>query len=253
MIYERIADKEGYIFFNKYDSCRAHVHEPIPHFHNSVEMYVCTNGECSVHINGETRRLYEGDVAFVDRLTPHSADAFNGEVYVVLASSSYLSAVDWLERETLPAFTPGCRGFDKIKELTVWAYGLKSEMNTEMRRGFITLLLGLMRKYCGSVTRGADKNTKVLVEIMRYIDEYYSEQITLESLSKKYGYERTYLSRIFNKLLGMNLREYLNRRRIDAVNRMKQENKGVPIYKIYAACGFDSPNTYYRAVKKYCM
>ena len=120
-----------------------------------------------------------------------------------------------------------------------------------MRRGFITLLFGMLRNYCGTVPRAASKNNELLVEVMTYINEHITEDITLDGLAKHFGYEKTYFSRVFNKFLGINLREYLNRYRIGEAVRIKQENPGVPISKIAEACGFDSPNTYYRALKKY--
>ena len=120
-----------------------------------------------------------------------------------------------------------------------------------MTRGFITLLLGVLRQYCGTKARGNDKVTLLIVEIMKYINAHYSENITLEVLSSNFGYEKTYLSRLFNQALGMNLREYLNRCRIAAAVNMKRENPDMPIYKIAEACGYESPNTFYRAYNSY--
>lgn len=257
MIYEKIADNDGYFFFKKYQKGNHNKYNPMPHFHNSVEMYVCAEGACQVCINGELRILRAGDVAFVDRLTPHTSGAIDGSapatVYVVLASSAYLGGVTWLENETMPAFTHSFEGFSQLLSLVEWAYGFKDEMSDDAKCGFITLLMGIMRKFCGSSARVSDKNTRVLIDVMRYISSSYREDITLESLAKRYGYEKTYLSRIFNRLLGMNLREYLNRCRIEAVYKMQRQNPDMPIYKIYSACGFESPNTYYRALKKYTL
>ena len=124
-------------------------------------------------------------------------------------------------------------------------------MNEDMKRGYITLLFGMLKEYCGTIEKTAKKNDDFIVEVMSYINENLSEKITLDTLAKKFGYEKSYFSKIFNKFLGMNLREYLNRCRIGAAKRMKQENPSLPVSKIAVSCGFDSPNTYYRAYKKY--
>ena len=217
-------------------------------------MYICVKGKYCVYINGEKHIINEGEIAFVDRLTPHAAGSVvndsPSEVYFIIASNFYLGGIKWLEEETLPAFTEKKDGFERIVDIVKLATE-SEDMNEDMRRGFITLLFGMLRNYCGTVPRAASKNNELLVEVMTYINEHITEDITLDGLAKHFGYEKTYFSRVFNKFLGINLREYLNRYRIGEAVRIKQENPGVPISKIAEACGFDSPNTYYRALKKY--
>lgn len=255
MLYEKRADDDGHLLFERCDTEHIRPYTPMPHFHSSVEFYICVSGTHTIYINGETHTLKAGEIAFVDRFTPHTSGTLEGEepgtVYIIVASSTYLDGIKWLGQETLPAFTKKHAGYDKIEELVTWAHGMKKKMNEEMKLGFVTLLLGMMHDYCGAVSRVSDKNTKLLVNVMRYIDDNYSSKITLESLAKEFGYEKTYLSRLFNKFLGMNLREYLNRRRIIALKKLRRTEKDMPIWKAAEACGFDSPNTYYRAVEKY--
>ena len=217
-------------------------------------MYICVKGKYCVYINGEKHIINEGEIAFVDRLTPHAAGSVvndsPSEVYFIIASNFYLGGIKWLEDETLPAFTEKKDGFERIVDIVKLATE-SEDMNEDMRRGFITLLFGLLKNYCGTAPRAASKNNELLVEVMTYINEHITEDITLDGLARHFGYEKTYFSRVFNKFLGINLREYLNRYRIGEALRMKQENPSMAISKIAESCGFDSPNTYYRALKKY--
>lgn len=255
MLYEKAADENGHLLFDRYDATALKAYTPMPHFHSSIELYLCTEGKYTVYINGETYTLTAGDIAFVDKFVPHTSGTLEGDeagtVYVVVASSAYLDGIKWLSDNTLTPYTPARSGYEKIAELVAWAYELKNEMNEEMRYGFVSLLLGMMREHCGCVARGTEKNTKLLVNVMRYIDEHYTEKISMSMLAKTFGYEQTYLSRIFNKFLGMNLREYLNRRRVAALQKLRRSDPSLPIWKAAESCGFDSPNTYYRAIEKY--
>lgn len=255
MIYEKKADEDGHLLFQRYDNECINVYTPIPHFHGSVELYVCTSGRYTVYVNGMTYTMEAGDIAFVDRFMPHTSGTLDGDeigcVYVVVASSYYLDGIKWLTDQTLTPFTKKRAGAEKIEELVVWAYEIQNAMNEDMRCGFVTLLLGMMRDYCGAIARVGEKNTKLLINVIRYIDEHYTEKITVASLAKNFGYEKTYLSRLFNKFLGMNLREYLNRRRVAALQKLRRSDPTLPIWKAAEACGFDSPNTYYRAIEKY--
>lgn len=255
MLYERQADDDGHLLFRRYDKSNVTNYTPMPHFHNSIEFYLCVSGKHTVQINGETHILTEGEIAFVDRFSPHTSGTEDGAepatVYVVVASAAYLEGIKWLAEETLPTYTKRHAGYAKIAELVEWAYSVKGKMSEDMKHGFVLLLFGMLRDYCGAAPRVGDKNTKLLVNVMRYIDDHYSEKITLELLASKFGYEKTYLSRLFNKLLGMNLREYLNRRRVTALQQLRRHDSSMPIWKAAEACGFDSPNTYYRALEKY--
>ena len=255
MFYEQAADREGYLAFSRRTPTGASEFDPAPHFHNSIEFYICESGEYCVRVGGEEIILHAGEIIFVDRYTPHNAKSVCTDtptvVYCVIASAAYLSGIQWLTDSTLPVLTEKKEGIESIIELVSMAYGQSDRMDSDMKRGFVGFLLGMMKNHCGTVPRVTEKGTQMMVEVMRYIDEHLSEDITLEGLSKRYGYEKTYFSRVFNRLLGMSLREYLNRRRITAALRMAQKNPELPAYKIFESCGFCSANTYYRALKRY--
>ena len=255
MYYERSADLDGYLKFSKRTPSGKRSRIVMPHFHNSVEMYICAKGRYCVYINGERHIINEGEIAFVDRLTPHKAGSVINDmpsvVYFVIASNYYLNGIKWLEDTTLPPFTKMHEGFENIVEFLELSSSMEENMNDDMKRGAITLLFGMLKNYCGTVAKSTNKNNDLIVAVMQYISEHLTEKITLESLSRHFGYEKTYFSRVFNKFLGMNLREYLNRSRISEAKRMIGESPQTPVSKIAEACGFDSPNTYYRALKKY--
>lgn len=254
MYYEKQADDAKHLLFVRYDKNYHFAYPSLPHFHNSVELYVVARGTHDINIGGERRRVREGEIAFVDRFTPH-ASGWQGEdeetvVYVVVASVDFFEGVSWLEKHTLPAFTEKHEGFERILDFVTLAHNA-GDLNEDARRGFVTMLLGLLKDYCGTVPRTGDKHTRVLMEVMRYINEHFCEAISLASLSERFGYEKTYFSRLFNRTMNMNLREYLNRTRIFAVSRMRAENPQLPLCKLYPACGFENENTFYRAYRKY--
>ncbi len=253
MYYQKQADVSRHLYFARYADGYYDTYPSLPHFHNSIELYVVASGEYDVNIGGDRRRVRAGDIAFVDRFIPHGSGRIPGveaEVYVVVASAEYFEGVSFLKKKTLPAYTERQEGFSRILDFVRWAYAA-GEMNEEATRGFVTLLLGLLEAYCGTLHRTGEKHTRMLVDVMRYIGEHYHEPISLSSLSAQFGYEQTYLSRLFNRTLNMNLREYINRVRISAVKRLRAENPEAPLYKIYEACGFENENTYYRASRRY--
>ncbi len=254
MLYEKDADIKKHFYFSKYENEKIG-YCPLPHFHSSIEIFIVTSGEYFININGEERVLRAGEIAFIDGFTPHtsgSTDWVEGScVYVIVASTDYLVGIDWLSRETLAQFTERRAGFDKIEAQMKLAYELRDSMNDDMRAGFARLLFGILYEYCDRHIKTRVKTTEITVEIMKYIAKNYKDEITLDTLSREFGYERTYLSRIVNQALNMNLREYLNRIRISEFKRIRNENPTLPMFEVGKECGFRSENTFYRAYKKY--
>ncbi|MBO5906734.1 MAG: helix-turn-helix domain-containing protein [Clostridia bacterium] len=254
MLYEKDADQKGHLYFSKYEDEKTS-YTPLPHYHSSIEIFIVTSGEYFININGEERILKAGEVAFIDSFTPHTSGSSEwtrgSSVYVIVASGDYLVGIDWLGKESLSEFTERRDGFEKIEALLELAYGMRGAMNDDMKAGFVRLLFGMLYEYSDRRLSTRGKTTEMAVEIMKYIAESYKEQITLDTLSAHFGYERTYLSRIVNQSLNMNLREYLNRIRIYELKRVRSENPTLPLFEAARACGFKSENTFYRALKKY--
>lgn len=253
MYYQKQADEKSHLYFARYADGHYDTYSPLPHFHKSIELYVVTKGQYDINVGGDRRRIVAGEIAFVDRFVPHSSGKIEGveaEVFVLVASADYFEGTPFLQKHTLPPFTPKKEGFDRIADFVRWAY-TAGKMNEDATRGFVTLLLGLLRDYCGEIPRTGERHTRMLADVMSYIGEHYEEEITLATLSARFGYEPSYLSRLFNQTLGMNLREYLNRIRISAVKRMREQNPYLPMSLALYACGFRNENTFYRAYKRY--
>lgn len=55
-----------------------------------------------------------------------------------------------------------------------------------------------------------NKKMTLISDILAYIDAHCTEQITLESLSREFGYNKSYFSRLFNGYIGTSLSNYVN-------------------------------------------
>lgn len=255
MEYEKRADIEGYFTIHKYTPRHYPGFVGIPHFHNSTEIIFVAGGNFSVYLNGESRILHEGEIAYIDALIPHHtvtrSEVGELECYVLVVSSRYLCGVLGIEENSFGGFLEKNEGFSKIIEFVRWGYANLSDMNDEIRTGFSTALFGIMKKYHAFLPKQSAKQTQLLLDVMRYIDAHYDAEITLSILASEFGYEKTYLSKVLNRFLGMNLREYLNRYRIGKIARMRRQNPNLTMLEISEMCGFESPNTFYRAYNKY--
>ncbi len=261
MLYERLADKEGHFNFtcyteNYYPKPRD-IGNVVPHFHNSFEIVAVKSGEIAVLCSGEVRVVRAGEVVFIDKLVPHDVWATGSvsglKAFIFVITPPYLSAISELDKSVFDRILPRSDGSDELFELIEWGFSRFPSMNEEMKTGFATMLLGTLVKIYPMHERQGEKQTRLMFGVLEYIDAHYSEHITLEGLAVHFGYEKTYLSKIINLSLGMNLREYLNRYRITKVKSRLKKAEGRSMLSVALECGFDSPNTFYRAYKKYSL
>ena len=88
-------------------------------------------------------------------------------------------------------------------------------------------------------------------KILRYLKRYHTENITVESVAKKFGCSRSYVSHRFKKLYGKSFRELLNEMRIkDAASLL--EHSSLSITEIALTVGY-SDSAYFCGVFKAAM
>lgn len=81
----------------------------------------------------------------------------------------------------------------------------------------------------------------VITQIKNYIDNHYSEPITLGDISEKYYINAAYLSRAFKKEIGINFNDYLRNQRLNKA-AVFLASTDLKIYEIAGKIGFDNPN-----------
>ena len=95
-----------------------------------------------------------------------------------------------------------------------------------------------------------DRLSAFVCNVLRYAEANIGEDLSLSALSSRFGYSREHLSRILHKYLTESWSSYVNRLRVKRADALLKEKCGENVLKIAYECGFDSPNTFYRAYKK---
>ena len=89
----------------------------------------------------------------------------------------------------------------------------------------------------------------IIEDILGYIDNFYSENITLEKLAPLFGYNSSYLGKIFTKKLGMKLSSYLDKVRIEKAKEMLR-SRDLQVYKIAELVGYKNVDYFHVKFKK---
>ena len=85
---------------------------------------------------------------------------------------------------------------------------------------------------------------------VRYIDQHFTQQITLEELSRIAFLSPSYLSRTFRQEHGESIRAYIIRRRMELAQELLLKTD-LPIKEISQECGFNSLSRFYRSFRDF--
>lgn len=85
--------------------------------------------------------------------------------------------------------------------------------------------------------------------VRAYIEAHYAEELTLSQLAGLVHFSTGHLSRLFNSVTGMTLRTYINRVRIEQVEK-ELTGTDKPVAEIAMDCGFRNVSHFYRIFKE---
>lgn len=227
------------------------------HFHTQLEIYGVAKGRAAFIISGENRLLTEGQMAIIDKYENHSVETEGESNLVVLRVEpgllrpfSYIYANQRLPRWLMDA------AFNKELFARIDSYSAEAKtVQSELRiTGMMCLLLDDVIEHYGleSINQTQAHDVELVVKIVQYIYEHYSEKITLETLANEFHISPTVLSKKLRKRLGVDLRVFVNDLRVQKVVQILNEpdKKNTSVYEVAMSCGFSSMSTFYRCYKR---
>lgn len=252
MYYEKVVDEKSYYLFyrGEYDG-RTESHFTPPHCHDAYELLVVTRGEVEGTLNGEARTLHEGDIVFLDSYDIHSFAFKNCERYSLVFSKDHCRML--VDGTTTLKSYPECdaESFALIRaqlDRYYEAYGAKIP-NGLLVESLVSYILGIIESSCGRVEQ-REKSNDLMVKVLEYISKNFDADLTLESVSSRFGYSPNYFSSLFNKFVQMNFKNYLSYVRYTHANELLKRGE-CNATEAAVKCGFGSMNTFYRAKNKY--
>ena len=231
---------------------------PVAHFHNKYELYFLVKGKTKYFIENEIFLLSPYDMIFVPKGVFHKTDSEeNYDVERVLFSfddefigddiSEYINE---LSSNKYIRFSG--ENVYKIEDII---RKIEKE-NTKKEKGYNDMQKLYFKQLIISISRYRIKenNTRLngsylaIQDIVKYISKNYNQDLSLNSLSKKYSISPNHLSKQFKNVTGVGLNEYINISRITAAEKLLvSTNK--PITLVATECGFNDSN-YFAAVFK---
>ncbi len=134
---------------------------------------------------------------------------------------------------------------------------LPFESNTEIMgfietRNYLYEIIGYFSNEFEKVMSclGNSSRDSVMDDILYYIDHNYHTNLRLETISSLFGYNSSYLGKIFNKTVGESFNTYADKVRI-AKARELLEQKGLKVYEIAERVGYKNVDYFHKKFRKY--
>ncbi|MBR4224187.1 MAG: helix-turn-helix domain-containing protein [Oscillospiraceae bacterium] len=231
-----------------------------PHWHNAMEIIMpLTNGFEAICGNREYI-MSERDLLIIPSGVLHSLRAKEGRRLIMLIDNAAfidnpaLTDLTAVMAETVLINKECSQEFlDLAGSIMRDIYVLYSNFN-EVSEVYIYIkvltLLAKVKEYQLSQVKYNDdgRYAETFSVVLRYIDQNYMNDITLEELSSVAGYSTYHFSRLFKKYSNTTFINFLNRRRVRAAEMMLIEGD-MSITDVAMQSGFSSLTTFNRVFK----
>ena len=111
---------------------------------------------------------------------------------------------------------------------------------------FLSLMSELTKHQSTFIQPQSEKNT--LSKCIAFIDEHFTENITVSDLAKKYFVSKSFLFTEFKRSFGIPIHKYITQRRMIYAKKLLDEGKKPT--DVYSLCGYSDYSTFYKAYTK---
>lgn len=245
------------------------------HWHDEMEIIYCFKGRCSYHINFKEYIISEGDILVVPPTVIHSFKQYEDEMFEGISILFKLDMINntvdvCSDKYFMPIFSNEIilqtliTNNDKyskeaqeiIKSILNSYFYKKNFYELELKMHLFSLFSFYLKNnlYVKKTEKTFfSKTTDKTKKILKYVEEHYSEKITLEMLANETNQSVYNLAHSFKKYTGQSLLDFINGYRLSIAAKMLTETKN-PIINIALETGFNNVSYFNRAFKvKYHM
>ena len=253
--------------FEIYRYCDANPGEISLHHHDFYEVYLFLGGHVCYNVESRSYRLLPGDILLIGPTELH-------QPRIEKDAGVYERMVLWLDKPFLESLSTGATSLTRCFDVSVPGHTNLLRPTPAQRAEFQTLLeqlavesrsddygaevlcQGLLLQGMVLLNRlaqalpadgAAEKDAGVVPQVLRYINEHYTDPLSLELLASKFFVSKYHLSHAFNRVVGTSVYRYIIQKRLVIAKQMLAG--GVAPTDVYRHCGFGDYANFYRAFK----
>lgn len=237
----------------------------VAHWHNDVEIAIVKKGSIYSRVNNDRRKLVEGDMVVCSSGEIHSYESGDepSNIILLIFKPEFIgNSYQWPENRQFitPFITNEVIKNSRLTDVYEIVNSIKGEIKE--KKAFYEIfvkmriieLCGTLLRYSENFSIDNDRESKfspdlqLMQDIIMYIQENYTQNISLKDIAKEYHIDFFNLSKKFNSIVGMNFKAYINALRIMKAESMIA-NSSMPLMDIAFECGFNSIRNFNRVFK----
>ncbi|MBQ8606311.1 MAG: helix-turn-helix domain-containing protein [Clostridia bacterium] len=242
------------------------------HSHDYFQIYYIRSGKILHHIEGSVAELAPGDVFILPPNVPHYIEKFADDVdfYSLSFMPDYFQSIkesnklllDFLYylrtqsfKSIQPKFTLSYEDAVFVEMLVkriMEEFAGEKAGKDELIKECVSVLLSIFARVYFE-QRGQilipEENRQLVMHSIEYIKNHFDEELTLSEIVHLSAMSKTRFCTLFNSIVGMSFKEYLNRYRIERAAELIAD--GGKISAAASCCGYGDFSTFYRNFKKY--
>lgn len=242
------------------------------HSHNYFQIYYVISGKITHHLENSTAILTTGDIFILPPNQAHYIETPNGEVdfYSLSFMPDYFQSIKegnklildfllYLQSENTDKLVPQVSlSYEDTIFIKALFNRILLEFNdnktgkNEIIRESVSVLLSLFARVYfeeNVIALVSKENRQLVMHSIEYIKNHFDEEITLSEIVRHSAMSKTSFCTIFNSIVGMPFKEYLNRYRIEQATELIAMGEKISVAANH--CGYGDFSTFYRNFKKY--
>lgn len=250
--YERHLMANPTLPFIFHDDIARYRQSGIVNWHDNTEFLHCTHGEGFVNCDSSNIRMSCGDTVVINARCLHSINSDTSVRYHCLIVDNSFFTDNGIEIENL-TFSEKIN--DKTAAEKMFHIALCMKENDKhlhiahTRLAVLDYICYIAENYSqngASKRQNLSKGYSAVLSSIEYINNHFSEKLSLEDISSRAGFSKYHFTRLFKENTGITVIEHINARRCDNASFLLRETEK-PISEISFECGFDNPSYFAKA------
>lgn len=230
------------------------------HLHRYYEFLYFQSGDASYIVEDNLYHIEEGDILITRPDEMHTIVFHSDKTYercFIQIAHEFLSEFNLFDKldsnpfgsfNRILAAEAGRLGlYDYFKKVEHYVVNRVPESDAMIKSYFIQFLVAI-----NSIDNGRDasedKRRSRIDDIMDFLTDNISSDITLDFLSDKFYINKYYMCHSFKEKTGLTIKEFMNTRKITKAKNMLLS--GADIMNLCYECGFNDYSTFYKTFKK---
>ena len=238
--YESERDNDDKIYF-----CFAENSKAIWHYHHSLEIVAVLDGSFEIIVSHNAYKAQKGDIYFIPPFCHHSIKRGSSQSVTIVVPPNFLGDYYSIFQKHHCDFLLDDKEFNQ-NEIFPLLQQTKKFNNQLTQRGMFNMVLGIIAEHYPS-TQEIQPQTDFIAQTVGYLQNKYTEKISLSEISSHLGFSKYYFSKLFNSYMKCSFESYLTSIRLTKfIEQLKPDTN---ITKLAFDCGFESISSFYRNFK----